>query len=254
MMANSPFTFRDTASSRQATLDLAERLVDERVAIVGVGGTGSFVLDFVSKTWVREIHLFDNDEFMQHNAFRAPGPFSIDDLRGLTATKAEFHGARYAKMHRGISAFSKHIDQTNVGQLGSYDTVFLCIDGGPVKQAVLSTCMAEGVLMIDCGMGVMRSSEGGSLIATIRTTTCTPDHHFHARRCIDLAGVDAPGEYEWNAQMAELNALNAALAVIKWKKIRGIYRDFARELDCAYVLDGNRLINRFEVKENVDED
>ena len=254
MTANNPFHFRDTASSRQATLDLAERLGDERVAIVGVGGTGSYVLDFVSKTWVREIHLFDSDEFMQHNAFRAPGPFSIDDLRGLTATKAEFHGERYAKMHRGVSGFSKLIDDSNAELLGAYDTVFVCIDGGPVKQAVLDTCVTEGVLMIDCGMGVMRSSEGGPLIATIRTTTCTPDHHVHAPRCIDLAGVDAPGEYDWNAQMAELNALNAALAVIKWKKIRGIYSDFGRELDSAYVLDGNRLINRFEVEENVDQD
>ena len=48
--------------------------------------------------------------------------------------------------------------------------------------------------------------------------------------------------------MAELNALNAALAVIKWKKLRGIYSDFVCELHCLYALDGNRLINRYEAK------
>ena len=49
---------------------------------------------------------------------------------------------------------------------------------------------------------------------------------------MDMAGNNAEGEYERNAQLAELNALNAALAVIKWKKIRGVYNDLERELNC----------------------
>ena len=39
-----------------------------------------------------------------------------------------------------------------------------------------------------------------------------------------------------------MNALNAALAVIKWKKVRGFYGDRTQELNCEYVIDGNRLI------------
>ena len=45
--------------------------------------------------------------------------------------------------------------------------------------------------------------------------------------------------------MAELNALNAALAVIKWKKIRGFYNDLTHELNSEYVIDGNKLINSY---------
>ncbi len=44
-------------------------------------------------------------------------------------------------------------------------------------------------------------------------------------------------------QVAELNAFNAALAVIKWKKIRGFYRDLERELHSTYTTDGNLLLN-----------
>ena len=47
----SVFLFADTASARQNTVDLARKLASERIAIVGVGGTGSYVLDFVAKTW-----------------------------------------------------------------------------------------------------------------------------------------------------------------------------------------------------------
>ena len=82
-------------------------------------------------------------------------------------------------------------------------------------------------------------------MGTLRATTFVEDSHDHAKHCIDFVGGDGPGEYERNAQMAELNALNAALAVIKWKKMRGFYSDLGHELDTMYVLDGNRLINRF---------
>ena len=247
-MPDSPFKFADTASARQQTTDLAMKLQHEKVAIVGVGGTGSFVLDFVAKTWVKEIHLFDGDEFLQHNAFRAPGAYAREEL-GEAPNKAVFHGRRYSRMHRGVVAHPIKVDDTNIHQLGDYDTVFLCVDGGSVKGRILETCMSKGVLVIDCGMGVKRTRESRLLIGTIRVTTCLQDHHHHAKDCIDLSGVnDVDDEYERNAQMAELNALNAALAVIKWKKIRGIYSDFVCELHSLYTLDGNRLINRYEAK------
>ena len=244
---DSPFKFRDSASARVLTTDLARKVAHEKVGIVGVGGTGSYVLDLVSKTWVKEIHLFDADTFQQHNAFRAPGPYSTGDVEG-EASKAVFHGERYSRMRRGIRSFATRIDQTNVQCLGGFDTVFLCMDGGPIKGLILETCIRDGVLFIDCGMGVHRTTPSGPLMGTMRVTTCLPDRHSHARQCIDLAGDDVPGEYERNAQMAELNALNASLAVIKWKKIRGFYNDLGGELDCAYVLDGNHLINRYPIE------
>ena len=228
------------------TTDLARKLEQEKIAIVGVGGTGSYVLDLVARTWVESILLFDGDRFQQHNAFRCPGPIYLSDVQ-KESHKASFHQARYAGMRHGIQAIDAQVNESNVHLLGAYDTVFLCMDGSPVKGLILDTCVEAGVLFIDCGMGVHRTEPGGPLMGTLRVTTCLHDHHAHASHCLDLAGNDAPGEYERNAQMAELNALNAALAVIKWKKLRGFYSDLEGELDCMYVLDGNRLINRYEI-------
>ena len=247
-MPDSPFEFADTASARQQTTDLAMKLQNERVAIVGVGGTGSYVLDFVAKTWVKEIHLFDGDEFLQHNAFRAPGAYAREEL-AEAPNKAVIHGARYSRMHRGVVVHPIQVDDANVCKLDELDTVFLCVDGGSVKGKILENCISKGVLVIDCGMGVKRTRESRKIIGMVRVTTCFQDHHDHAKDCIDLSGAnDVDDVYERNAQMAELNALNAALAVIKWKKIRGIYSDFGCELHCLYALDGNRLINRYEAK------
>lgn len=240
--SDSVFCYADTASPRQDTTDLARKLRDERIAIVGVGGTGSFVLDFVARTWVREIHLFDHDPFLQHNAFRAPGPFSREDVGG-GPHKAHFHARRYSLMRKGITPHDAFIDDTNVGDLGKFDTVFLCMDGHPIKADILHVCLANSNLLIDVGMGLHRV--GDSLAGTLRTTTLVAEHHDHAEHCIDLAGDGAGNEYERNAQLAELNALNAALAVIKWKKIRGLYSDQEGELNCEYVIDGNRLMNSF---------
>ena len=237
---DSVFHFADTASARQNISDLAQKLQDEKIAIVGVGGTGSYVLDFVAKTWVHEIHVFDGDKFFQHNAFRSPGPFSRDELEGAPY-KPSFHADRYSRMRKGLVSHNTCIDETNVQQLGEFGTVFLCIDGHPIKAKILETCMAENTILIDVGMGIYRAND--SLAGTIRTTTFLPKHHGHFNNCIDLAGDDEPGEYERNIQLAELNALNAALAVIKWKKLRGYYNDLERELNSEYVINGNKLMN-----------
>lgn len=50
-------------------------------------------------------------------------------------------------------------------------------------------------------------------------------------------------EYDVNIQIADLNALNAALAVIKWKKLMGFYQDLDLEHHCTYTIGGNLLHN-----------
>jgi hypothetical protein len=42
------------------------------------------------------------------------------------------------------------------------------------------------------------------------------------------------------------NALNALLAVIRWKKIVGFYDDLEHEHNTIYLIDGNTLINEDE--------
>ena len=95
---DSVFNYIETASDRVGIGPLTERLATEKVAIIGLGGTGSYVLDLVAKTPVREIRLFDGDEFLQHNAFRAPGAPSINELREAPK-KVDYLKGIYSKMH-----------------------------------------------------------------------------------------------------------------------------------------------------------
>ena len=57
------FKYIDTASTRAEIGAVTAKLATvKKVAIVGLGGTGSYVLDLVAKTPVGEIHLFDGDD------------------------------------------------------------------------------------------------------------------------------------------------------------------------------------------------
>jgi hypothetical protein len=64
-----------------------------------------------------------------------------------------------------------------------------------------------------------------------------------AKQRIPLSKVDDGNEYDRNIQTAELNALNAALAVIKWKKLCGFYIDLEKEHHSTYSIDGNEMTN-----------
>lgn len=88
-----PFRYRDTASSRAGLSHMNAKFTGERIAIVGLGGSGSYILDQVAKTPVDEIVLIDGDTFDNHNAFRAPGAASLDDLR-TRPMKVDYLGDR----------------------------------------------------------------------------------------------------------------------------------------------------------------
>lgn len=101
---------------------------------------------------------------------------------------------------------------------------FLCLDRGPVKRAVVARLDANGTPFIDVGMGVVLND--GQLGGIVRLTMSAPDTRDQAAPHISFADDDGgANEYATNIQIAELNALNACLAVLRWKQYFGVYRD-----------------------------
>ena len=68
-----PLKFPDTMSSRYQMNDISRKLDGLKVAIVGLGGTGSYILDYIARTHLAEISLFDDDKVHLHTIFRYPG-------------------------------------------------------------------------------------------------------------------------------------------------------------------------------------
>ena len=236
----SVFEYLDTASSRAGICAVTDKLKSSRVAIVGLGGTGSYVLDLVAKTPVREIHLFDADAFLQHNAFRAPSAASLDDLTRRPSKVAYFR-ALYSRMRRGIVAHEEHVSEENVEVLLGLDFVFLCLDNGPAKKLIVDRLSAGAMSFIDVGIGVEIVPESLALWAICRVTTSTPDKRDHFSKRVSFADNNGDNPYDKNIQVADLNALNAALAVIKWKKLCGFYQDLEKEHNTTYTTSSNLL-------------
>lgn len=239
MPGESVFRYHDAATSRAGLSAVTEKLKIGKVAIVGLGGTGAYVLDLIAKTPVEEIHLFDDDVLYAHNAFRTPGAASLEELKE-SPLKVEYLAAKYDPLRRNIVAHPSRIGEENVDELRDMSFVFLAMDAGPTKRVMIEKFKDWNMPFVDCGMGVQRQEN--SLRGTLRVTTGVEGHYDHLARRISYVDVNAD-EYDWNIQTADLNMLNAAMAVVKWKKLVGYYVDNKQEFNTTYVVARNQMIS-----------
>jgi tRNA A37 threonylcarbamoyladenosine dehydratase len=234
------FKYVDTNSGKAKIVAIASKLKEQKVAIIGLGGTGSYILDMISKTPVREIHLFDGDLFLQHNAFRSPGASSLGELQALQK-KTDYFQTHYSNIRTNIISHNYYIDNQNIDELLVMNFVFICIDKSDIKKVIIDNLVSHGISFIDTGIGVINIDD--SLIGHIRVTTSTPDMREHIKTRIAFNDDGGKNDYSTNIQIAELNALNAALAVIKWKKLFGYYQDQSKEFNSVYSINDGVLIN-----------
>ena len=233
------FNYLDTNSSRAEIEAISAKLQNLKVAIIGLGGTGSYVLDLVAKTPVREIHLFDEDNLLSHNAFRSPGAVPIDMLRERPK-KVEYLHSVYSKMHKYIIPHDYHLTALTLEELSGMDFVFICIDDVVIKKSIIQKLTEATIPFVDVGIGI--DAIDGRLSGSVRITTGTAGKNDHIDKRISFSG-EAEDDYDKNIQIAEINALNAALAVIKWKKLFGFYHDLEKEHNTVYAINVNKLLN-----------
>ncbi|WGJ15968.1 ThiF family adenylyltransferase [Methylocapsa sp. D3K7] len=234
------FNYFDTASSRADIVEVNRKMCLGRVAILGHGGTGGYILDYVAKVPVREIHLFDGDLFLQHNAFRAPGAPSGDELEKQPYKVDHFYDI-YSKMRKGIVPHREFMSAENLHLLEGMNFVFISMEAGTVKKAVIEKLLQLNIPFVEVGMGVyLRNNVLGGLL---RTTAATAKNSDHLWGRISLSDGGVKNEYDKNIQIAELNALHAAFAVIKWKKIFGFYDDRRGEHYSTYAIGRNDTNN-----------
>lgn len=219
-MSDSVFKFHDTLTSRAEITDLSAKFANDVVAIIGLGGTGAYVLDFLVKTPVREIRAFDLDTFHIHNAFRSTG--RLQDESELGKPKAEIYQARYENFRHGLKVERKFIDASCETDFEGVTFSFVCVDKGSSRAAIFDLLIAKGIPFIDVGMGLDRKR--GPVNGMMRTTYYSLENAQKVRDKGLAEMSDQPDDiYRTNIQISEINALNACLAVIRFKQLRGFY-------------------------------
>lgn len=241
--SSSVFKYPDTNSSRAEIGVLSEKFETQSVAIIGLGGTGSYLLDFIAKTPVKEIHLFDADKFQTHNAFRAPGAPDMQTLIDMPC-KVDYLKEIYSRMHNKIVAHDIYITSSNLAELKNIDFIFICIDRGSVKREIIECLKETNKSFVDVGMGI-NMTDNNSLMGLLRVTSSINGNveHIINKNRISFSDGNEEDVYRQNIQIAELNALNASLAIIKWKKMSGFYFQTDNEKHCLYSIDDNTILN-----------
>ena len=215
------FKLQDTLTSRAQIGDLNAGFAGERVAVIGLGGTGAYLLDLLVRTPVPEIRAFDGDTYHVHTAFRSPGRLVTEELG---SPKATVYGGRYDNFRHGLSVEPTYIDETTADRLDGVTFAFVCVDKGSSRAAIFDVLISRNIPFIDVGMGLNRKH--GPIGGMLRATYYPADEGavMRDRQLADLSDT-ADDIYRSNIQIGELNALNACLALIRYKQLRGLYRD-----------------------------
>ena len=215
------FKFQDTLTSRAQIADLNAGFADERVAVIGLGGTGAYLLDLLVRTPVPEVLGFDSDTYHVHTAFRSPGRL---DPAELGSSKADVYDGRYENFRHGLRIQAAHIDESTAHHLDGVTFAFVCVDKGSSRAGIFDVLIARAIPFIDVGMGLNRKH--GLLDGMMRATYFSAEDaaSMRERGLVELADTE-DGLYRSNIQIGELNALNACLALIRYKQLRGFYLD-----------------------------
>ena len=213
----SPLRFPDTSSARYHLNDVSSLLRGKKVAIIGLGGTGGYILDFIARTHLERIALFDDDMVHVHTIFRMPGFIS----GAIGMAKVDALAQHYGQWTSAIEPVNERITELNIERMQGFDFVFVSVDDGPARRFIVDWLSSREIPFLDCGMGLNRSVIG--LNGTVRITGV--DRAAYERN-VDTAylptGDAKDDEYRRQAQIAELNALNASFAVIRFKQHFGL--------------------------------
>lgn len=244
--ADPVFKFHDTLTSRAEITDLSNRFKGDVIALIGLGGTGAYLLDFLVKMPVREIRAFDLDCFHVHNAYRSPGHLEETELR---KPKVEVYQARYENFRSGLSFHAKFVDDSCVEDLEGVTFAFVCVDKGSSRAGIFDLLISKSIPFIDVGMGLTRKR--GPISGQLRATYFSADHGQKVRD-MNLAPLsDNPDDlYKTNIQISELNALNACLAIIKFKQLRGFYFEEVPYHHLLFEIGDLKIVGDSEDNEN----
>lgn len=244
MIANddSPFAIPDSASARYRICAVNRKLMG-RVAIIGLGGTGSYLLDLLAKTWVTEIHLYDGDQLLNHNLFRSPGSPEAAVLKDFPY-KVNYYAQIYARIHTGITPHPVRVTSDNVHELAGFDFVFVCVDKGSSRRAIAEGLLRMGIPFIDTGIGV--GLEDDCLDGCARATFIRPGTDWsEVERLLPFGDDDEEDDiYRSDIQIAAVNSLNATMAVMRWQRWANYFRDERNETNSVYMIEGNNIANR----------
>ena len=246
----SPFKIPNTFEDRSGIGPVQDSIRGHRITIIGMGGTGSYILDLLAKTPV-EIHLLDSDDLDWHNFMRAPGAPTTDEIESQhdePLSKVAYYYNKYSSLREGIHAHTIRVDSPlqflEFLEAHPVDFAFVCIDqlpdsDSPRQDAVYEALSEAGIPFIDSGVSI---TVDDTAISGSITTSFYPAGSMEWKDVIPNARTrgDLPG-YR-NVQLPEVNSMAASLAVMEWRRRTGQYTSESDSFLHRFRLEGPRIV------------
>ena len=128
----------------------AARLASLRVAVIGIGGVGSWAAEALARSGVGTLRLGDLDHIADSNINRQVHALADEVGRA----KVEAMAARIAAMDVGcvVETVDDFLTPDNVAEMvAGCDAVLDCIDDGRAKTALVVHARRHGIRLIVCG-------------------------------------------------------------------------------------------------------
>ena len=239
----SVFRYHDSASSRAGIKLANAKLELPRVAIVGLGGTGSYSSICSPRPGRRDSPLRRRPPAQPQ---RVPGPGSGRARRPRAAPAEGRPTSRGSTIvfTATSSRTARAGRRTTPTELDEMGFVFFAMDSGPAKHAIVEHLENRGVAFIDVGMGL--DELDGSIGGILRVTTQHPGHARprlgkppdrvrRPRRRGERVRAQHPGRRSQRAQRLPGDD--------PLQEVFGFYRDLEHEHNSLYTIDGNHLLN-----------
>jgi hypothetical protein len=207
-----------------------ERIGSTRVAVVGVGGLGSHVVQQLAYLGVRHFVLVDNDRVSLSNLNRLIGATDadIDELKTVVASGLISSIQPSAKVDRVDEGFDA---DEPLAALGDMNIVFGCVDGDVPRVGLMEYCFPRGVPYVDLATDILPEGEYGGRVVFAddgkRCLSCHDelDQHELARARMTLEqraaddgiyGVTRDALGEVGPSVVSINGAVASLAVTEF--------------------------------------
>lgn len=128
-----------------------ERFLCAKVAVIGVGGVGSWAVESLTRSGVGDLTLVDLDEICVTNVNRQL--HAMDGQIGRQKTDAMAERARAIHPDAKIRIVHRFFNDASAGEIldAGFDAVIDAIDHTRHKALLLAECRRRGIFSITCG-------------------------------------------------------------------------------------------------------
>ena len=234
-----PYTFDVLGDQLPEAVEGRGLLAQECVAIVGLGGVGAWIADFVVKADPREVHGWDYDCIEPKNILRMPG--GLDPNVWIGKPKADWFQEIYSLIHTSVHGHNVKVLSDGVQEVIERTTfAFVAVDDADDRMVVCDALANAGIPFVVVGLSLVRKDKRVKISMRIVTAHAGVSSWREAIPQVGHAGQDDYGSLD----LPDVYSMAAGWAIQSWRKMRGQCWQKKREECLDYSANDQSLIAR----------